>query len=180
MTVCAERRLQGFHITPQAIIVSRGHTLFRKRGKGSGNFFYSSLLHRSVQCGTNHSAASLTLRVVVWMRIVRRKCVLYLLANIHLSIAVSSILAINSWTVTRYQTSLVVLGTKSGCLQYNVCKDKTITLLGTKTFTITVGLTYLFHDCVRREKATGFPHNSTGNYSLAWPHPVPQEREGVW
>ena len=126
------------------------------------------------------SQKSLTLRVVVWMRIVRRKCVLYLLTNIHLSIAVYSILAINSWTVTRYQTSSVVLGTKSGCLQYNVCKDKTITLLGTKTFTITVGLTYLFHDCVRREKATGFPHNSTGNYSLAWPHPVPQEREGVW
>ena len=56
MTVCAERRLQGFHITPQAIIVSRSHTPFRKRGKGSGNFFYSSLLCRSVQCGTNHSA----------------------------------------------------------------------------------------------------------------------------
>ena len=37
-------------------IVSRGHALFRKRGKGSGNFFYSSLFYRSVQCGTDHSA----------------------------------------------------------------------------------------------------------------------------
>ena len=32
-------------------LVSRGHTSFRKRGKGSGNFFYSSLLRCSVQCG---------------------------------------------------------------------------------------------------------------------------------
>ena len=29
--------------------VSRGHTPFHKRGKGSGNFFYSSLLRRSIQ-----------------------------------------------------------------------------------------------------------------------------------
>ena len=36
-------------------VVSRGHILFRKRGKGSGNF-YSNLLHSSVECGTNHSA----------------------------------------------------------------------------------------------------------------------------
>ena len=32
-------------------LVSRGHTPFRKRRKGSGNFFYSSLLRCSVQCG---------------------------------------------------------------------------------------------------------------------------------
>ena len=38
-----------------------------------------------------------------------------------------------------------------------------ITLLSTKTFAIAVGLTCLFHDCVRRERATGCPHNSTGN-----------------
>ena len=31
-------------------LVSRGHTPFRKRGKGSGNFCYSSLLPRTVEC----------------------------------------------------------------------------------------------------------------------------------
>ena len=36
-------------------LVSRGHTPFRKRGKGSGNFRYSSLRPRTVECGTNHS-----------------------------------------------------------------------------------------------------------------------------
>ena len=36
-------------------LVSRGHTPFRKRGKGSGNFRYSSLLPRTVECRTNHS-----------------------------------------------------------------------------------------------------------------------------
>jgi len=44
--------------------------------------------------------------------------------------------------------------------------DKAITLLSTKTFTVTVGLTYLFHGCARRENATGFPHNSTGKEVL--------------
>ena len=33
------------------LLVSRGHTPFRKRGKGSGNFRYSSLLPRTVECG---------------------------------------------------------------------------------------------------------------------------------
>ena len=37
------------------MLVSRGHTPFRKRGKGSGNFFYSSLLPRTVECGTNRA-----------------------------------------------------------------------------------------------------------------------------
>ena len=40
---------------PTSPLVSRGHTPFRKRGKGSGNF-YSSLLPCTVECGTNHSA----------------------------------------------------------------------------------------------------------------------------
>ena len=35
-------------------LVSRGHTPFRKRGKGFGNFRYSSLLPRTVECRTNH------------------------------------------------------------------------------------------------------------------------------
>ena len=38
------------------MVVSHSHTTFRKRGKGSGNFFYSSLLYCSVQCVTNQSA----------------------------------------------------------------------------------------------------------------------------
>ena len=32
------------------------HPVPQEREKGSGNFFYSSLFPRSVQCGTNHSA----------------------------------------------------------------------------------------------------------------------------
>ena len=44
--------------------------------------------------------------------------------------------------------------------------DKAITLLSTQTFTVTVGLTYSFHGCARREKATCFPHNSTGKQVL--------------
>ena len=50
---------------PHPCIVSRGHTPFRKRGKGSGNFFYSSLLRRSVQCGTNHSAVFCHMSAVI-------------------------------------------------------------------------------------------------------------------
>ena len=37
-------------------LVLHGHTPFHKRGKGSGNFLYGSLLHHTAQCGTNHSA----------------------------------------------------------------------------------------------------------------------------
>ena len=54
---------------------------------------------------------------------------------------------------TRYQTSFVtsIRKLKSGCLHYNISADKAITLLGTKTFTITIGLaTYLFYDCAER------------------------------
>ena len=36
--------------TPSSGIVAHGHTPFCKRGKGFGNFFYSSLLWCSVQC----------------------------------------------------------------------------------------------------------------------------------
>ena len=39
-------------------------------------------------------------------------------------------------------------------------------MLSTKTFTVTVDLTYLLHDSVLREKATGVPHNSTGKLAL--------------
>ena len=46
-------------------LVSRGHTPFRKRGKGSGNFFYSSLLPRTVECGTNHNAVFCHMSAVV-------------------------------------------------------------------------------------------------------------------
>ena len=52
------------------ILVSCGHTPFRKRGKGSGNFFYSSLFRRSVQCGTNHSALFCHMSVVICLYIV--------------------------------------------------------------------------------------------------------------
>ena len=45
--------------------LSRGHTMFHKRGKGSGNFFYSSLFHCSVQCGTNHSAVFCHMSAVI-------------------------------------------------------------------------------------------------------------------
>ena len=50
---------------PCTVVVSCGHTLFRKRGKGSGNFRYSSLLPRTVECGTNHSAVFSYLSVVI-------------------------------------------------------------------------------------------------------------------
>jgi len=33
--------------------------------EGSGNFFYSSLFHRSVQCGTNHSAVFCHMSAVI-------------------------------------------------------------------------------------------------------------------
>ena len=39
------------HLTAEISLVSRGHTPFCKRGKGSGNFRYSSLLPRTVECG---------------------------------------------------------------------------------------------------------------------------------
>ena len=39
-------------VVPGWEVVSRGHTTFHKRGKGSGNFFYSSLFHCSVGGGT--------------------------------------------------------------------------------------------------------------------------------
>ena len=40
-------------------------------------------------------------------------------------------------------------------------------MLGTKAFTNTVGLvSYLLWDHVAREKAAGFPHNSTGKLVL--------------
>ena len=36
---------------------------------------------------------------------------------------------------------------------------KAVTMLGTKTFTITVGhITYLLHDCMCRKNTAGFPH----------------------
>ena len=37
------------------IPVKSSHTPFCKRGKGSGNFFYSSLLCLTAECRTNHS-----------------------------------------------------------------------------------------------------------------------------
>ena len=52
---------------------------------------------------------------------------------------------------TRYQTLYVVLRNLSQVVHTiaNICKDKVITLLGTKTFART---TYLFYDCMCREK----------------------------
>ena len=47
------------------LLVLRGHTPFCKRGKGSGNFFYSSLLPRTVECGTNHSAVFCHMSAVI-------------------------------------------------------------------------------------------------------------------
>ena len=52
-------------IRPMCMLVSRGHTPFCKRGKGSGNFFYSSLLPRTVECGTNHSAVLCHMSAVI-------------------------------------------------------------------------------------------------------------------
>ena len=46
---------------------------FRKRGKGSGNFFYSSLLRCSVQCGTNHSALFCHVSAVITTSVVNYK-----------------------------------------------------------------------------------------------------------
>ena len=37
-----------FSCWPPSVLVSRGHTPFRKRGKGSGNFRYTSLLPRNL------------------------------------------------------------------------------------------------------------------------------------
>ena len=51
-----KKDLLVFGVDVQTILVSRGHTPFRKRGKGSGNLFYSGLFSRTVECGTNHSA----------------------------------------------------------------------------------------------------------------------------
>ena len=45
------------------VLVSHGHTPFRKRGEGSGNFFYSSLF--PPQCGTNHSAVFYHISAVI-------------------------------------------------------------------------------------------------------------------
>ena len=55
----------SLHLSPGVKIVLCGHTLFRKRGKGSGNFFYSSLLPRTVECGTNHSAVFCHMSAVI-------------------------------------------------------------------------------------------------------------------
>ena len=59
---------------PVKVLVSRGHTPFCKRGKGSGNFFYSSLLHRSVQCVTNHSTVFCHMSAAITTSIGNYKC----------------------------------------------------------------------------------------------------------
>ena len=55
-------------------LVLRDHTLFRKRGKGSDNFFYSSLLCHSVQWGTNHSTVFCHMSAVITTSIGNYKC----------------------------------------------------------------------------------------------------------
>ena len=56
----SQKKLSG-----EVHLVSRGYTPLRKRGKESGNCFYSSLFHRSVQCGTNHSAVFCHMSAVI-------------------------------------------------------------------------------------------------------------------
>ena len=66
MYVCLIRAYSVYiHPAPFVRVVSHGHTPFRKRGKGSGNFFYSSLLPCTVECGTNHSAVFCHMSAVI-------------------------------------------------------------------------------------------------------------------